>query len=143
MVEYDNTSQADWNADAIELSVVFGIKLEVAKYLDKWELENCYWSNRSFRRELDAIFTRKKKKLQEDFDKEHGNEAKLEKEEIDELMNTLTKERCIWDIDKSDENKLKFYTANENFYMKLCHVMKRHGLYFRESNDAGFAMGRR
>ena len=142
--EYDNSSKADWNADAIELSVVFAIKLEVSNHLDKWELEKSYWRLRAFRRELDAILTRKKKKLQEEFEKEHNKETLLEKGEIDIMMEGLTTERQTWIEDKdNEENKLKFYNLAEEFYMHLCYVMKKHGLYFRESNDAGFAMARR
>lgn len=144
MVDTENTSQAQWNADGAELSVVFDIKLTTAKYLDEWKLEDAYWKLRSFRRELDAILTRKKKKIQEEFDKEHGNDSNLEKNEVDDKMKELTEERETWMKDKEDEQeKLKFYNVSEEFYMLLCHVMKKHGLYFRESSDYGFAMGRR
>ena len=144
MGEYDNTSQANWNADAVELTVVFGLKLEVAASLDGWDLDNAYWKNRSFRRELDSLLTRKKAKLQEEFEKEHNKETTLEKGEIDTLMTSLTNEREIWIKNKSNEDaKLKFYTANENFYMHLCFIMKKHGLYFRETGDSGIAIFRR
>jgi len=144
MGDYENSSQAEWNADAIQLSVIFTIKLDVAKHLDSWDLEKAYWSNRAFRRELDAVLTRKKKKIQEDFEKEHDREVALEKGEIDIMINALTDGREEWSECKDDEKaKLKFFMLNEEFYMHLCFIMKKHGLYLRESNDAGFAMARR
>jgi hypothetical protein len=142
--DYDNTSKAEWNADAIELSVVFSIKLEVSQNLDKWNLEQAYWRLRAFRRELDAILTRRKKKIVEEFEKEHNREIALEKNLIDGGIQTVTNERALWKEDTSDEEKkIKFYNCLEEFYMTLCHIMKQHGLYFREGNDFGFAAGRR
>jgi len=143
MGEYENTSQAEWNADNAELGVVFTLKLDAANLLDKWDLESCYWKLRAFRREIDAILTRKKQKLQEEFEKEIKKETKLEKNETDDLLTALTKLRETFREDNNDNNKLKLYTGLENFYMHLCFIMKKHGLYFRESNDAGFAAFRR
>lgn len=144
MGEYENTSQAEWNADGIELGVVFSIKLEIANLLDKWKLEECYWRLRAFRRELDAILTRHKIKLQTEFEKEHKKETELEKKMIDDEMKVLTELRETWLANKEDEEvKLLFYNSIEEFYMQLCFIMKKHGLYFRENRDAGIAAFRR
>jgi hypothetical protein len=80
----------------------------------------------------------------EEFEKEHNRETILEKPEMDKLMADLTNGREIWNSNKDDEaERLRFYNLSEEFYMHLCHIMKRHGLYFREGNDFGFAAGRR
>ena len=144
MADYENTSQAAWNADAIELSVVFAVKMEVSSLLDSWDLDKCYWKTRTLRRELDAILTRRKKKLVDEFEKENNRETILEKVEIDSLIDTLNTEREIYLVNKdNNEAKNKFYNLLEDLYMHLCFIMKKHGLYFRESNDMGFAAGRR
>lgn len=143
MGEQDNNSQADWNADAIELGVVFDIKIQVSNLIDIWKLEDAYWKLRSMRRELDSILTRKKKKLIDEFEQEHNIDNKLEKIEIDAAMISLTDTRREYLNDNNEDNKLKFYNALEDFYMRLCFVMKKHGLYFRESNDMGIAAFRR
>jgi hypothetical protein len=136
--------EAKWNFDAAELLFIFDIKTECARYITEWKLDECYWRLRDFRRELDAKLVRGKTKIKEEQEKESGNNKEVEKEVIDNSLNSLTGIRESWNKNQGDiKEKLAFYNALEEFYMELCHVMKKHGLYFREGEQFISAMHRR
>ena len=97
MQEVDNMeehNQTIWNFDGAELQFIFSIKNNFTTLLDKWDLENAYWSLRLLRREVDAALKRinkKKNLIEEQVDEEkhkegRGNKGKeTEKAEIDLL----------------------------------------------------------
>ena len=155
MGDYDS-SDSKWNIDGAEHAVLFEKKIQCANYLDGWELDNCYWHIRSFRRELDAALKREKKKIEVDYDessdeeKEAKKHKETEKEETDGLFKALTSMREEFLIDSSESDKLelekiknKFYNALENFYLHLCYCMKKHGIFYREGEDSSFAILKR
>jgi translation initiation factor RLI1 len=106
--------------------------------------------------ELDAVLTREKKKILEEYD-EAELKAKLqkdksppekkltEKQEVDALMKQLDEKytEFLKDNKFTEEEKSIMFQLVEKFYMHLCYVMKRHGLYFREGEDFRLAVLRR
>ena len=138
--------QAKWNFDGAEYELIFGIKTLIVKNLNGWDLQNAYWNLRRLRVEMDAKLNRGKKiKELDDDGNENVKEIKeTEKMEMDRLLNELGDERNLFDnSDKQDGDMSKFYLALENFYLHLCYVMKKHGVYFREGEDRTFAVLRR
>lgn len=148
----ENTQQTVWNFDGAELFEIFEIKKDFIYYLDNWDLENAYWKLRSMRRELDAVLKRKQKRFdgihlteEEKKKSKEKKKKKSEKETVDGDLKDLSdiRNKYVKENNHSDEDKTKFYTALENFYLNLCYIMKSHGLYFREGEDATFAVLRR
>lgn len=142
----EETQQSIWNFDGAELYAIFGIKQNFMEHMANWNLEKAYWSLREIRREIDAKLKRKDKKLLEEFEesKSKVKSKKTEKEEVDDYISELDKSRKEFnDSNGDDESKCKFYLKLEDVYMKLCHVMKRHGLYFREGEDMRLAVLKR
>lgn len=140
---YSDAPQAKWNFDGAESEAIFQLKSNFVLQMDHWDLESAFWTVRSIRRELDAKLERKKKKIIEDFEKEQGKEkSKTEKQEVDEKLNELQELRLIW-MNNPEKQKINFYVALEEFYMHICYLMKKHGLYFREGDDSPLAVLRR
>jgi hypothetical protein len=140
----ETSIQSVWNFDGAEFYYIFEIKLKVAQCLDDWDLENAYWFLRQLRREVDAKLKREKSKLEEEFDKEQGKEKEKETEKIimDRKLKTLSdaRETYLEDRKVDKEAKFKFYNLLETFYLDICYVMKKHGIYFREGDSAQFAI---
>jgi len=156
MQEGDNMeehNQTIWNFDGAELHFIFGIKNNFTTLLDKWDLENAYWSLRLLRREVDAALKRVNKRtnmIEEQVEEEKAKEGRgkkgkeTEKEEIDRLMVKTNTARDEYLASKQEDlDKSNFYNALESFYMRLCYLMKVHGMYFREGSDGGLAVFRR
>lgn len=142
----EETQQSVWNFDGAELYVIFIIKNKTREDLDSWRLEEAYWGIRSLRRELDAKLKRKQKKIIEDFEdeKSDGKKRETEKETVDNLIKGLDNSKKLFNESANDdEEKTRFYTKLEDVYMVLCHIMKVHGLYFREGEDSRLAVLRR
>jgi hypothetical protein len=152
----EQTQQSVWNFDGAELYLIFQIKSSIAEALDKWDIKTAYKKVRLLRMELDAAFTREKKKILEEYDEEElknklqkdkpAPEKKLtEKQEVDALMKQIDEAYTAYlkDGEFSDDEKSLMFQLIEKFYMHLCYIMKRHGLYFREGEDFRLAVLRR
>jgi len=142
----EETQQSVWNFDGAELFAIFDIKRRFMSNLDTWNLEGAYWDLRSLRREIDAKLKRKDRKIIEEFENENKKkqETTTEKQEIDKLISVVDSNKKEYDdSDKTNEDKSKFYLKLESAYMKLCFIMKKHGLYFREGEDSRLAVLRR
>ena len=127
----DNALQSVWNFDGAELALVFEIKQEVIERMREWDLEGTYWKLREFRAELDA---KQYKKLKDDAEPPEIAVTKR-------LMNELEEQRNIFNsTPNSNESISKFYSYLEAFYMYLCRLMKKHGLFFREGDDPSKAI---
>lgn len=143
---YQDSQQSVWNFDGAELYLLFQIKARISEALEIWDLETAYRKLRVLRAELDAKLARRQKKILEDFDKELGKQkVKTEKEEVDDAMSDIDKYYSKYksSINPDDEIKSGFYLKLEGFYMFLCFLMKKHGLYFREGEDSRLAVLRR
>jgi hypothetical protein len=98
------------------------------------------------RRELDAKLDDKiRKHDNEEKFSEENKRKQNEKEIIDGLVSDLESARTEYNrkSNPSQDDKGKYYLIEESFYMALCRVMKKHGLYFRESDDPSQAILRR
>ena len=101
--------------------------------------------------ELDAKLSRGNKKIIDDFEKELDKERKnkvgkkkTEKEIVDEMIVTLDNKFTEYKSDEQDEKvRNELFVGIETFYMYLCYLMKKHGLYFREGEDMSLAVLRR
>ena len=133
-MEQGGALQSVWNFDGAELALVFEIKQEVIERLKNWDLEGAYWKLREFRAELDA---KQYKKLKDDAE---PPEIKITRD----LMGELEEQRNMFNSTiHSNESISKFYSYLEAFYMYLCRLMKRHGLFFREGDDPSKAIFQR
>lgn len=148
----EDTQQSVWNFDGAELLLIFEIKAEVVSNLQTWELESAYWKLRDLRRELDAKLGRKEEKfegivLEEDKEKhdKKKKKTKSEKDAVDEKLKILEEERRKYNLigSPSEKERGEYYLNLEEFYMHLCHLMKKHGIYFREGEDSRMAVLRR
>jgi len=148
----EEAQQSVWNFDGAELYAIFEIKKAFINCLLTWDLENAYWKVRTLRMELDAKLARRKKRIVEEHEEEiakiKGKKKKevvlTEKETCDKKMEDLETARTIFNTStKSQEERGEFYLVLEKFYMYLCHLMKKHGIYFREGEDMSLAVLRR
>ena len=148
----DDTQQSVWNFDGAELFLIFQVKSAIFTSLKAWDLEESYSNIRLLRMELDAKLKRGNKKMVDDFDKEqqlqkNGKYKKklTEKENVDKLIKDLDEAYSGYMKLNSPSNKEKsvMYQALEFVYMELSHLMKKHGLYFREGEDMSLAVLRR
>jgi len=144
----EETQQSLWNFDGAELFVMFQQKIEFIEALKEWDLETAYWRIRDLRRELDAKLDKNKKKFKGiELEEYKKKERKIfsEKEKVDSLLNNLEGVRKKFNLieNPSQEDKGTFYTELEEFYLHLCSLMKKHGLYFREGEDSRMAVLRR
>lgn len=107
-----------WNFDQVELMQLFELKDAAITLFSTKNLEGLYWVLRAIWRELDA---------------------KMEDEEqitFSASMGVLDMKRKYYL--RSEINETDFYLFLESFYMDLCRMMKKHGLYYREKeNDQG------
>jgi len=144
--EYEQAQQSVWNFDGAELFMLFNIKAKIVVALEDWDLHEAYKKIRLLRMELDAKLKRQSKKIIEEFEKELGKKpSKTEKAQVDEMIKGLDKSYTIYVgiSDPNDKEKSNFYQELESVYMHLCHLMKKHGLYFREGEDSRLAVLRR
>lgn len=153
----EETQQSVWNFDGAELYAVFEIKTKFIEAMLEWNLESAYWAARTLRMELDAKLKRQstEEKIQkkfklgiEDDEEDIGTKKRkivFEKEEVDAMLSKLSKTRGEYNnvSSPSFEQKANYYVELEEFYMHLCYLMKKHGLYFREGDDARLAIFRR
>ena len=138
--------QSLWNFYGAEYQLVFEIKVQVVQHLSSWNLEDAFWSLRRLKGEIDAKLDRgRKTKVFDDQGNETIKETKVtEKQEMDNLLDNLTSARNIYlQSNRNDNDKTEFYFALENFYLHVCFIMKKHGVYFREGDDMTFAVLRR
>lgn len=149
----EETQQALWNFDGAEAFAIFEIKKAFINSMQEWDLENSFWHVRSLRREIDAKLKRAHKKaiieLEERKEKESGKKKekkKTEKQIVDEKLEALETARKNYNEacpEPTEAQKSKFYKELEEFYMHLCYLMKKHGMYFREGEDMTLAVLRR
>lgn len=143
--EYEQP-QSVWNFDGAELFLIFQIKSRISLALESWDLKEAYKKIRLLRMELDAKLTRGQKKIIEEFEKKQGKQKSFtEKEEVDDMMNELDEAYNLYaDIfNPTIKEQSDFYKLIEAFYMHLCYLMKKHGLYYREGEDSRLAVLRR
>jgi len=144
----NETQQSVWNFDGAELYVIFEIKVKFVEALENWDLEPAYWRLRDLRRELDAKLKREKKTFEGITLKEDKEDRKkkvvTEKEDVDSRLNDLDKLRETFNKGtKNEKEKADYYLNLEEFYMHLCFLMKKHGLYFREGEGMNMIVTRR
>ena len=149
----DDTQQALWNFDGAELFLIFKLKESTVYAMENWDLDEAYKKMRLLRMELDAKLARGNIKIIREFEDEieeakknkRKEPKKTEKKVVDEMLivldNAYTELRNNVNPDATD--KSKFYQELEKFYMHLCYIMKKHGLYFREGEDMRLAVLRR
>lgn len=145
------TQQAKWNFDGAESLALFNLKVQFISHMQNWELEKAYWITRILRMEVDAKLSRGKnksiQKLQEEIDtinEIEKKEVKNEKKELDEKTTQLEKDRNVYIENRTDENyKSIFFIQLEEYYMHVCYLMKKHGLFFREGEDNTLAVLKR
>lgn len=143
----DESQQVIWNIDNAEMYAIFEIKTKFIEDMLRWDLDSAYWDVRTLRMELDSKLKRKEKKIieeSEEYKKKNKDKAN-EKDEVDKLLKQLSeiKEEYNKKGNPSGEDKCKYYFALENFYMHLCYLMKKYGMYFREGEDRRIAVLRR
>lgn len=148
----EESQQALWNFDGAELFLIFEIKKGIVDDLKLWDLEEAYRKLRLLRMELDAKLQRENKKIIDDYEeeidsqrKEKKGKRKTEKQEVDGMLIKIDNYYSDNYIDNKDDEETKeaFYKLLEEFYMHLCYLMKKHGLYFREGEDMRLAVLRR
>jgi len=143
----DEIPQSLWNLDGAEHYTLFKIKEQFISFMEVWDLENAFWKVRLLRMEFDAALDRGiKRKVVVEFEKEtNKDKKKIEKVEVDEGLSELEKARKEYNeiLIQSQESKTKYYLALEKFYMLLCYLIKKHGIYFREGEDSQLAVLRR
>jgi hypothetical protein len=143
----DDTLQAVWNFDGAELYAIFEIKKEFMICMLNWDLENAFWKLRILRMELDAKLQRAVDTgIIEKFEKELGRTKKeTEKAFVDRRLGEIEQKRDTYNSfnPPTDEQKGEFFRELEKFYMEVCFLMKKHGLYFREGEDNRLAILRR
>lgn len=153
---YDETSnQAVWNFDGAEMQAIFEVKAQFINEIRVWSLEDAFWTVRTLRMEIDAKLAREKNKAAKAFeqfneeqeaetDKKDKKKSLTEKEEVDNLLLQLEQERQKYLPERNDsEVRIQFFLALEKFYMHLCWLMKKHGMYFREGEDNTLAVLKR
>lgn len=158
---FGESEQSVWNFDGAELYLLFQIKAKIVFALEEWDLENAYRKLRLLRMEIDAKLKRGDKKqdkfiqqFQEEgitddklSEKSKETKKKTEKQEVDERMKKLdelfSKHSSEGLEFLNNENKSELYSELESFYMFLCYLMKKHGLYYREGEDMRLAVLRR
>jgi len=142
----EETQQSIWNFDGAELFLIFSIKQMIVEALESWDLETAYWKLRLLRMEVDAKLQRTKKRIILEQEKKlKGKVSKMEKDVMDNKIKNLAEKYSEFKsiIDPSDEEKSNFYNELEEFYLYICHIMKKHGLYFREGEDNTLAILKR
>jgi hypothetical protein len=154
----EDTQQAVWNFDGSELYLIFQIKSNIVFALENWDIIEAYKKIRLLRMELDAKLTRDKKKILEEFDdaleqSKNKNKSPIEKkekkltekEEVDGMMKELDEAYTEYTENNilTPKKQSLMYQLIEKFYMHLCYLMKKHGLYFREGEDFRLAVLRR
>lgn len=146
----EDIQKAVWNIDAAEDYAIFEAKIKFVNCMLEWNLEGAYWAVRTLRMELDAKLQRGDKKYDELIKKLKGDNKKeskkeTEKEIVDQLLVELETKRTEYNeaTIPSEELRGKFYLMLEAFYMHLCYLMKKHGIYFREGEDSRLAVLRR
>lgn len=151
MVEEQQSNQSIWNFDGAELYLIFQLKNKIVESFESWDLETSYWKLRLLRMELDAKLQRVNNKMLEEFDdkqeelsgkkKKKQTEKQITDDKMEELDEGYSKYKELDNID--DEDRSKFYQELQDFYMHLCYLMKKHGLYFREGEDMRLAVLKR
>jgi hypothetical protein len=145
-MEEGQTSQSVWNFDGAELYLIFQIKNKIVDSFELWDLETCYWKLRLLRMELDAKLQRVINKMIDEFEeKKEKKKTQTEKQILDDKLKFMDNKYSVYkDISNpNDDEKSSFYQCLEEFYMHLCWLMKKHGLYFREGEDMRLAVLRR
>ncbi|HUS51419.1 MAG TPA: hypothetical protein VMZ91_14715 [Candidatus Paceibacterota bacterium] len=142
----EDTQKALWNFDGAELFLIFGIKQKIVEAFEEWDLESAYWKLRLLRIELDAKLQRGHKKLILEVEKRQNKKpTKTEKQIVDEKLKELDNKYTTYKnlTDPTDDETSSFFQELQEFYMHLCYLMKKHGLYFREGEDMRLAVLRR
>lgn len=142
----EGIQQSVWNFDGAELFLIFQIKSSIVIALENWDLQTAYRKIRLLRGELDAKLVRGQKKIIKEFEEKIGKEkVQTEKKQVDDMMKELDNSYSIFikTSNQEEDDKSEFYKEIEKFYMHLCYLMKKHGLYFREGEDSRLAVLRR
>lgn len=149
MVDTEQANQSVWNFDGAELYLIFQIKNKIVEAFELWDLETSYWKLRLLRMELDAKLQRTTNKMIDEFEEEQAKEKKkkiqTEKQITDDLLKVIDEKYSTYKelTEPEEKDKSLFYQELETFYMHLCYLMKKHGLYFREGEDMRLAVLRR
>jgi len=145
-----DTAGSIWNFDGAEFFAIFELKAKFVNQMKDWDLEGAYWTLRTLRMELDAMLPIGFKKIialtEEDKERQKRKQGKeSEKAEVDRLLKELEEERKTYLTSDFSfpENKSRFFLVLEAFYMRLCSIMKKHKMYFREGEDSTYAILRR
>jgi len=149
-MDFNEGGKALWNFDGAEAVAIFELKAKFVMEMKDWKLEEGYWTLRTLRMELDSMFSRGRKKritmTKEDDEREKAKlKTESEKQEIDRLLKELETERNTFLIADKDspEIRSRFFLVLEAFYMKLCLLMKKHGMYFREGESEVYSILKR
>ena len=149
----EESQQSIWNFDGAELYLIFQIKSAIFDAIEKWDIDTAYRKVRLLRMELDSKLVRERKKIIEELQSDTEQQSKTkkkekkltEKKEVDDLIKEL--DQIYSDYLKigvpTNEEKSFMIQTIEFVYMELCHIMKKHGLYFREGEDFRLAVLRR
>ena len=149
----EESQQSIWNFDGAELYLIFQIKSAIFDAIEKWDIDTAYRKVRLLRMELDSKLVRERKKIIEELQSDTEQQSKTkkkekkltEKKEVDDLIKEL--DQIYSDYLKigvpTNEEKSFMIQIIEFVYMELCHIMKKHGLYFREGEDFRLAVLRR
>jgi hypothetical protein len=146
----EESNKAVWNFDGAELYLIFQIKNKIVESFESWDLETSYWKLRLLRMELDAKLQRTSNKMLEEFDEKQDEikgkkKPNTEKQIVDDMIKVIDNKYSEYKKlnEPEQDDKSVFYQELETFYMHLCHLMKKHGLYFREGEDMRLAVLRR
>lgn len=144
---YEEDTKSEWNFDGAELEAIFLLKSNFIIQMSGWDLEKAFWTARTLRMELDAKLSRGKKKMRMQVEEMEGEKkekekAETEKELVDRLLNELEDHRNTYNGGDTNSDKVRttFFSALEGFYLEICYLMKKHGLYFREKEYGGLAV---
>ena len=140
-----------WNLDGAQFYSLFKIKEKFTDCMLAWDLEGAYWAARTLRMEIDAKLKRREENrlladLEEAKAKRKNTRIITEKENVDSLMQLVDEERSAFISSgghTNEEAKSRFFKVLEEFYMYLCHIMKKHQMYYREGDDNRLAILRR
>lgn len=139
----ENSPNTLWNIDGAQFYSIFQIKTRFVEYMLGWDLENAYWAVRTLRMEIDAKLKRGETSslLKEIEENKKKRGKKNEKEEMDDMMKVVDESRKEYIGKKIDETQ--FFLILESFYMQICYIMKKNGMYYREGEDSRLAVLRR
>lgn len=120
--------QSIWNFDDRVAFMLGELKANFLQDMHTWNLEDAYSHVRLIWVETDAKLNNSKKEYPDD----DPTILKLtQQEHAEKQINLLEESRSIFLAGRLDPGE--FYKQLEDFYRLICSLMKKNGLYFRES----------